>query len=159
LSFTSDEIFAFLPGEKPGESIHTADWPVAQAGWKDAAAEERYALFMELRPHVLKALEDKRAAGLIGASLEAKVLIRTAKARDCQYLNSIATELPMLLIVSSVAVEEAKAIQTEVIIEKADGTKCPRCWNYKADIGSDKDHPEICSRCARAIKGLDLKDG
>jgi isoleucyl-tRNA synthetase len=164
LCFTSDEMFTFLPGAKAGESVHTADWPKVGEGWKDAAFEERYAHFLELRPHVLKALEAMRAQGQIGASLEARVTLRTASVRDKAYLSMLADELPMLLIVSQVIIEENKDIknaiggtftQTEVVIDKADGTKCPRCWNYKTDMGSDQDHPEVCSRCARAVKNSD----
>jgi len=73
----------------------------------------------------------------------------------------------VLLIVSQVVVEEGTAVtaaiggtfaQTEIVVLKADGVKCPRCWNYKTDIGTDKDHVEVCGRCARAVKGQDLKD-
>ncbi len=167
LSFTAEEVFSFLPGVEPGHSVHVADWPQAGQGWKDPAAEERYALFLELRPYVLKALETKRAEGAIGASLEAKVIIRTASRRDRDYLRGIAAELPMLFIVSQAAVADTSAVsapvggafaQTEIVIEKAAGEKCPRCWNYKDDIGSDKDHPEVCGRCARAIKKLDVQE-
>jgi isoleucyl-tRNA synthetase len=157
-------MFSFLPGAKAGESVHTADWPSVGDGWKDAAFEERYALFLELRPHVLKALEAMRAQGKIGASLEARVTLRTASARDKAYLGKLADELPMLLIVSQVVIEDVGEIKnaiggtfarSEVLIERADGAKCPRCWNYKTDIGSDGDHPEVCSRCARAVKNLE----
>ncbi|NTV29857.1 MAG: isoleucine--tRNA ligase [Candidatus Omnitrophica bacterium] len=167
LSFTADEIYASLPGENAGTSIHTADWPVAGQSWQDTASRERYALLLELRPYVLKALETKRAEGMIGASLEAQVIIRTASSRDREYLNGLQRELAMLFIVSQVTVEAATEVkaplggtfsQTEVIIEKAAGTKCPRCWNYKLDIGQDRDHPEICVRCARAVKSEDTLD-
>ncbi|MBF0486064.1 MAG: isoleucine--tRNA ligase [Candidatus Omnitrophica bacterium] len=166
LVFTSDEMAGFLPGVKPGAGIHLAAWPRVSETWKDAGVEERYAFFMEFRPFVLKALEARRAEGLIGAGLEARVILRTASARDFEYFKKLALELPMLLIVSQVLIEEAKDIvspvggtfaQTEIMIQKADGMKCPRCWNYKSDIGKDKDHPEVCLRCATAVKGEDAK--
>jgi isoleucyl-tRNA synthetase len=52
----------------------------------------------------------------------------------------------------------APGVFANIIIEKAGGVKCPRCWNYKKDIGSDEDHPEICGRCAQAVKSLDLTE-
>ncbi|MBF0331311.1 MAG: isoleucine--tRNA ligase [Candidatus Omnitrophica bacterium] len=167
MSFTADEMYAFLPGNKAKTSVHLAEWPKVGDGWSGQQFEDCYAAFLELRPFILKALETQRAQGLIGASLEAKVVIRTASKRDAAVLKGLIDELPMLLIVSQVVVEEAAAItvavssafpQTEIVVEKADGAKCPRCWNYKLDIGTDPDHVEICGRCTRAVKGLDQKD-
>lgn len=164
LAFTADEMFGFMPGAKEGANIHMATWPEVEASWTDKALEERYASLMEIRPYVLKALEAKRTEALIGASLEAKVIIRTASPRDHEYFKALALELPMLFIVSEVMIEGVKEVkapvggsftQTEIVIEKASGQKCPRCWNYKTDIGGDVDHPEICVRCAKAVKGLD----
>ncbi len=163
MCFTADEMFTFLPGHKAGENIHLADWPVVGQDWKAPEFDERYTLFLELRPFVLKALEAKRGEGLIGASLEAKVILRTASARDAAMLKGLASELPMLLIVSQVSVEEVSQVvtpvggtfaQTEIVVEKASGLKCPRCWNYKSDIGGDKDHPGVCVRCADAVKSI-----
>ena len=120
-----------------------------------------------MRPYILKALEAERAKGLIGASLEARVTIRTASPRDAGLLKGLADELPMLLIVSQACVEEVAAVaapfggiftQTGVLVEKADGVKCPRCWNFKTDIGKDKDHPEVCGRCAGAVKTMGGQD-
>jgi isoleucyl-tRNA synthetase len=164
MCFTADEMAGFLPGRKAGGNIHLADWPVVGQDWKAAQFEERYALFLELRPFILKTLEARRGEGLIGASLEARVILRTASRRDAEMLRSLDAELPMLLIVSQVTIEEVPAVvspvggafgQTEVVVQKADGVKCPRCWNYKLDIGADKDHPDVCGRCAQAVKKLD----
>jgi isoleucyl-tRNA synthetase len=167
MTFTADEMYMFLPGNKAKASVHLADWPKVVEGWSDAQFEERYASFLELRPFILKALEAQRAQGLIGASLEAKVVIRTASKRDADMLKGLMDQLPMLLIVSQAVVEEVAAVtspiggafaQTEIVVLKADGAKCPRCWNYKMDIGTDKDHGEVCGRCAKAVKGQDIKD-
>ncbi len=165
--FTAEEMFAFLPDRKAGDSVHLADWPKVADGWEVPLFEERYARFLEIRPYVLKALEEKRAQGLIGASLEAAVVLQIFSARDAVYLEGLLQELPMLLIVSEVRLEKADitqknqgAMQTfgQFVIEKAAGMKCPRCWNYKTDIGADAEHPDVCARCARAVKGLDIKD-
>jgi isoleucyl-tRNA synthetase len=167
LCFTCDEMATFLPGAVQGESVHCKDWPVVGQDWACPQAETRYGPLLEFRPFVLKALEARRGEGLIGASLEARVVIRTASKRDAEYFTGLLTELPMLFIVSEVRIEVVDTVaaplgaafgQTEVLIEKADGLKCPRCWNYKTDIGKDTDHPEVCERCARAVKGLDVQD-
>ncbi len=170
LSFTADEIYTFMPkaaANKDVVSVHLLDWPRADKAWRDHAVEERFARFLEYRPLILKKLEEKRAEGGIGASLEARVLIQTVSDRDRDYLDSLAAELPSLLIVSEVEVRKLDSAQkipgiqgapANIIVEKAGGVKCPRCWNYKKDIGSDADHPEVCGRCSRAVKGFDSAD-
>jgi isoleucyl-tRNA synthetase len=170
LSFTADEIFNFMPkrsADKEACAVHLLSWPKADRSWINAPAEEKFARFIELRPFILKKLEEKRAEGAIGASLEAKVIIQTFAERDAAYFAALAAELPTLLIVSEVEVQALDktlkpagtgAAAINVLIEKAGGVKCPRCWNYKKDIGVDADHPEVCGRCARAVKGQDKTD-
>ncbi len=170
LCFTADEIFSFMPKTaevKGAGSVHLMGWPKVDRSWQDLAAEARLARFLEYRPLILKKLEEKRAEGAIGASLEAKVIIQAVSDKDFQLLNVLKSELAMLLIVSDVEVQklavEDKGVLAlgsfaNIIIEKAQGGKCPRCWNYKKDIGVDVEHPEICGRCARAVKELDRSD-
>jgi isoleucyl-tRNA synthetase len=31
--------------------------------------------------------------------------------------------------------------------------KCVRCWHFRADVGSDPRHPELCARCVVNIEG------
>lgn len=167
--FTADEIYAAMPkmaSRQDISSVHLLDWPQVGEGWEDPAFEERLALLIELRPFVLKALEEKRMAGVIGSSLEAKIVFRTASGRDAAYLQGMLKDLPSYFIASQVALQEGAVqqplggafTQTEVVIERAEGGKCPRCWNYRTDIGTVAAYPEICQRCARAIEGADEQD-
>jgi isoleucyl-tRNA synthetase len=39
----------------------------------------------------------------------------------------------------------------EVEAIKAEGQKCGRCWRYSDTTGSNKAHPELCSRCAENV--------
>ena len=39
-----------------------------------------------------------------------------------------------------------------VQVQHMDGEKCERCWKYTDDIGSHKDHPTLCARCASIIE-------
>ena len=41
----------------------------------------------------------------------------------------------------------------EVKIEKAAGVKCPRCWTFSEEAGTDAEHPELCPRCTAVVKG------
>jgi isoleucyl-tRNA synthetase len=32
-------------------------------------------------------------------------------------------------------------------------TKCERCWHYRADVGHDSQHPDLCGRCTSNLGG------
>ncbi|HBC08549.1 MAG TPA: hypothetical protein DC046_13355, partial [Rhodospirillaceae bacterium] len=34
----------------------------------------------------------------------------------------------------------------------ATGKKCDRCWKVLDDVGTDADHPTVCTRCADAVR-------
>jgi len=43
----------------------------------------------------------------------------------------------------------------EVIIQKADGKKCERCWNYSVHVGENVKYPSICERCTAALDEIE----
>ena len=64
--------------------------------------------------------------------------------------------LPDVFIVSRVELLPAGALPTPsavpglaVEVARAAGEKCLRCWNYRADVGSERGLPVLCGRCAR----------
>lgn len=164
ISFTADEIFAAMPKEKSlsgVESVHLLNWSTVPAEWKNTDILEKFKLLVALRPYVLKALDEKRKAGVIGGSLEAKVIFETASPRDLEYLTKNKDILTAAFIVSQVEIKNVTATQTpigeefnktQVVIQTADGEKCSRCWNYKTDVGADKEHPTLCARCTKIVK-------
>ncbi|MBP6342389.1 MAG: class I tRNA ligase family protein, partial [Candidatus Omnitrophica bacterium] len=165
MCFTSDEIFSLMSkGSKHANavSVHLLDWPAVEPEWRSAEIEEKFASLMELRPFVLKALEEKRRAGEIGSSLEARVVFETASDRDESYLKSYSDILHTVFIVSQVEIKKVENVdqpvndqysKTRVIVEKAHGQKCSRCWNYKTDVGLSAAHPALCGSCARVVEG------
>ena len=164
LCFTSDEIFEAMPKDasiKGVSSVHLLEWIDLPSVWNNADIGKQYQMLQSIRPHVLKALEDKRRENQIGSSLEAKVSLRTEDQGIFDYFNDCKEQLASVFIVSHVDVDKVDAVKsglsdefstTEIIIEKADGSKCARCWNFKIDIGSDSDHITICARCASIVK-------
>jgi isoleucyl-tRNA synthetase len=34
-----------------------------------------------------------------------------------------------------------------VTVERAEGTKCERCWIYSPTVGNDDEHLTICDKC------------
>ena len=143
--------------------MHLLPWPETLKEWQDAAVEEKLKIPLALRPFVLKSLEEKRQAGEIGSSLEAKVIFQSASSRDLKALKDAVNILSSFYIVSQVAVEEIKEVkesvsqdfaQTRIVIEKADGEKCSRCWNYSVHVGKDQKHPQLCERCCGIVKEI-----
>ena len=138
-------------------------WEPTPAAWEDQALGARFARVMELRPLVLRALEDQRQEGAIGSSLEARVVLRSASPADQEYLRGIAPLLPALLIVSQVEIQPVDTVEkgaggsfgrTEIVVEKAAGDKCARCWNFSPEVGQAQDHPQICGRGAAVVRQL-----
>ena len=42
----------------------------------------------------------------------------------------------------------------EVIVGRAAGEKCERCWNYRESVGTISEFPSICDRCGEALAGI-----
>jgi isoleucyl-tRNA synthetase len=162
MSFTADEIWSFLPAVAGREeSVHLAQFPKAeeitgtvsdpasgQAGWKDFEA------LMKVRDAALKALEVARQEKTIGSALEAVVTI-SAPSELVPLLERYRTDLRFLLIVSGVEVKPSSGgngnTPLHVLIEKAPGQKCERCWNYSTHVGENDRYPTVCERCSAAL--------
>jgi isoleucyl-tRNA synthetase len=149
LVFTADEIWEQIPrATESTASVHLSEFPSFEDDLLDEPLRARYARVLEIRGAVLKALEDARSAKLIGAALEAKVTIRT-DAETRAFLAGFGESLRFLLIVSQVEVVEGP--EPGVLVERAEGQKCERCWNYTTDVGDDVRYPGVCARCVASI--------
>jgi isoleucyl-tRNA synthetase len=166
LVFTAEEVWKFLP-RASGEpaSVHIAVFP-EEAELRTALAPEKantWELLAKVRGEVLKALEVARnEKKLINSGLEAKVLLNAdleLKAKLKQYLP----QLPGLFIVSQVELMSAGTGEfrsevvpgLEVSVQRADGKKCDRCWNYSVHVGENLRYPTVCERCSAAIKEIE----
>ncbi|HLF17434.1 MAG TPA: isoleucine--tRNA ligase [Candidatus Omnitrophota bacterium] len=166
LVFTCEEIFEHMPKDKELKkygSVHLLQWLKVPGVWKDEEISKRFELLLRLRPHVMKALEDKRREGTIGSSLEAKVIFKTASERDYTYLTSFGEELADMFVVSQAHIEKAKDIaggidneflKTQISVVKADGKKCARSWKYSLDVGSDPQFPALSLKSAKIVKEM-----
>jgi isoleucyl-tRNA synthetase len=151
LVFTADEIWENIPGAAgEAQSVHLAEFPAYEDAWRDEKLLARYERLFEVRGAVMKALEDARAAKLIGAGLEAKVTI-TADAETKTFLESFGEGLRFILIVSQVVLNEGAGLS--VTVDAAEGEKCERCWSYTKDVGADARYPGACQRCVANLDG------
>jgi isoleucyl-tRNA synthetase len=163
MSFTAEEIWPFLPhvADRP-TSVHAAYFPTAdeiapsRTGEAVKKIEADYAQLVGVRNDVLKTLEEARNAKLIGSGLEAQVVL-TAPAELHPLLERHAAELRYLFIVSDVLLAPAGSNGTgiHVLVNKAPGQKCERCWNYSTHVGDDAEYPTVCERCAPVLHKLE----
>jgi len=170
LVFTSEESWKFLPhaAGEPG-SVHIAEFP-QEAELRTGLGPEKsnlWELLARVRGEVLKALETARnEKKLINSSLEAKVLLNAdleLKAKLKHYLP----QLPALFIVSQVELLSAGAGEfrselvpgLEISVQRADGKKCDRCWNYSTHVGENQRYPAVCERCSEAIAEIERVGG
>ena len=152
LSFTTDELWQYLPGSRE-ESVHLALFPegVSLDGLDDPALTTRWERLIAIRDQVLAKIEPLRKDKQIGSSLQAKVTL-SATGDDLALLRSHEAQLPMLFIVSEVEVREGtQGGGLEISIDRARGVKCERCWRYVANVSSDPERPGICDRCQDAL--------
>ena len=96
----------------------------------------------------MRALEEARNAREIGSPLEAKVIL-TADKDTTRFLMDYFDQLRYLFIVSQVEVHEGDALSVDV--QRADGEKCERCWNYSVRVGESAEFPTVCERCVEAL--------
>jgi isoleucyl-tRNA synthetase len=165
LSFTSEEVWGYITAGVKGQgaggndSVFFERFPEVDERFVDAELEERWKRLLTLRDEVNKALEIKRAEKFIGNPLEAKVsLYLPGEFR--QLAECYAWFLPMFFLVSAVTISEDVLPESHqgavikglgVLVERASGNKCQRCWNWSESVGAFIDIPEVCDRCYNAI--------
>jgi isoleucyl-tRNA synthetase len=150
IAFTADEAWENLPGERVA-SVHIAEFP-ASVGADNSALMNDWERIFAIRDTVLRALEEARNAKQIGSSLEAKVILNVDR-ETTMFLMDHYPELRYIFIVSQVEVHEGDTSKVE--IQKADGQKCERCWNYSTRVGEFERYPTVCERCAAALREIE----
>jgi len=146
LSFTAEE--AWETFQAKGSSIFTETyWDFAAA---DTALVAKWDHIRAVRDVANKAIEDLRAKGEVGASLQASITIY-APAETLAHLASLGDELRFGFITSGVTLVAADELRVEV--QSSQGTKCARCWHYTDDVGQDPQHAALCGRCVSNLHG------
>ncbi|MGD2141742.1 MAG: isoleucine--tRNA ligase [Burkholderiales bacterium] len=159
LSFTADEAWPILTGNA-GDSVLLHTWYRFPDTGEDLLA--RWDRLRELRAQVQKQLEDMRAAGRIGSSLQAEVTISPTATDTSQLLGSLGDDLRFVLLTSAASVDPAATADAASATDEAamavnvtpsSYAKCERCWHYRADVSHDAEHPGICGRCTSNLYG------
>jgi isoleucyl-tRNA synthetase len=164
LAFTAEELWRYIPGALAlAPSVHLTGFDDIVPGQLDTALAERWERLLELRREVAKGLEPARQSKLIGQSLDAHVELYAPDSwRDL--VMAYADILDTLCIVSKVTLVHgtppAAAFTSEAIpglalvVHRASGAKCERCWRYQEDVGSVAAHPTVCGRCGACLQDV-----
>ena len=146
LSFTADEAWkVFRRDEQDSVLLHT--WH----SFPDAGGDlcKRWDEIRVARSEVQKEIESWRAAGKIGSSLQAEIEVKAQGARF-ELLKSLGDDLRFVFITSqATVVRDAHGI----VVTPSPHAKCERCWHYRADVGADPAHAQICGRCMQNLYG------
>lgn len=163
LSFTAQEIWSALPGERD-EFVFTNVWfdGVEKLSEQATLNNEFWASLLAVRTEVNKSLEQARRDEVVGAALQANVTL-FATPELAEKLLSIGEELRFALITSKATVVEVNeqpedSLTTELAglwlnVSASTGTKCERCWHYTDDVGQHQNHTDLCGRCVTNIDG------
>jgi len=169
LSFTADEIWQALPGERD-DSVFLATWyELPPAFFSESEILQRMGTdfwdrIISVRDAVSKQLEKLRVSGEIGSPLDAEVDLY-ADEESRTLLGAIEDELRFVLITSYARVHDIQNCPDDAVVAELPGmdisirvtpsahAKCIRCWHHREDVGSVAGHPEICGRCVDNVTG------
>ncbi len=164
LSFTAEEIWQYIPGER-AESIFLTTWYEGFANFSESETmnEAYWEKLRAVRDAVNKELEVQRKAGKLGAPLEAAVHLY-CDAELKKQLDLLENELRFVLITSGAEVHLLNShvapdvVATEfpglsVRVDALNAQKCERCWHRRTDVGSNPAYPTLCARCVDNVAG------
>jgi len=174
--FTAEETWQNMPREKKDSSVtsvHLLGWPQRNPIFaqddlfaKQQDISEELKTVISLVSEANEKLEEIRGKGEIGSPFDAKIKLLTNNQNRYKYLESLKSDLCEIFKVSQVEIKldpnlpdlekHIRALTSPDItieVNKAEGKKCVRCWNYSTSVGSSQAHHLICDRCVKAIGG------
>ncbi len=144
LSFTADEIWQILMPQSD-ELVFMDEWydiPSHELNARELLAWEH---IIHVRTITNKKIEELREKGLVGSSLQAEIDI-FASGDIYQSLSILHEDLKFAMITSSAKLHERQG-DLHIDVRASQHKKCDRCWHYREEVGSHKEHPAICNRC------------
>ena len=148
-SFTAEEVWAVLTG-KEDDSVMFQHWHELPAVAGEGELLAKWSLIRTARADVTKALEAQREAGKIGSALQAAVAVHCT-GEKFEALASLGDDLKFVFIVSAASAVRDDAEQ--VLATPLEHAKCERCWHVREEVGTNAEHPTLCSRCVSNLHG------
>lgn len=156
LSFTAEEIFEHIPGER-GDSVLLETYYTGLSTLEEGAEMGRafWEQVLEVKHSVNKCLEDARNAKVIKGSLAAEVTLfvndelhaTLAKLGDELRFVMLTSEVHLAPLADAANAESTELEGLKVAVSASGHAKCERCWHHRADVGSVAEHPDLCGRC------------
>ncbi|HEY7986420.1 MAG TPA: class I tRNA ligase family protein, partial [Methylophilaceae bacterium] len=150
LSFTSNEIWQMMEPGKDATVFEQLWYTLPDVGMTEALMND-WQDVRNVRDIANKRIEEQRAQSLLGSGLQAELDI-VASGKVYKSLNRLGDDLKFVFITSRVSVQQKEG-DVSVNATPSTFTKCERCWHYRADVGTDQQHPTICGRCISNLYG------
>jgi len=165
ISFTCEEVWQARPAGTQGGSVFLTAMPEPSESRLDEKTAERWEKLLAVREEVLVALERARESKMIGNALEARITLSSRDQGLRELLKGNSQDLAQFFIVSGVEVHESEGhlpshahkgekADVTVVVEKAVGDKCRRCWMYSESVGESDDYPDVCDKCVAAMSEI-----
>jgi isoleucyl-tRNA synthetase len=166
LSFTAEEVWRFMPGERP-DSVFLSTWHNTPETTRD---DIDWPALIHLRSDVTREMEKLRNDGLIGSPLDAQVDVY-CEPSDFGRFDALGPELRFLFITSDANVHKVPQLPEGTVptthgplhganpprvsftVKATLAAKCVRCWQRRLDVGTSSEHPELCGRCVTNVDG------
>ena len=162
LSFTADEIWGFMPGERES-SVFLAEWyPLQRLAETDTISQADWAAILQAKEAINKVIEEQRNQGVVKGSLGADIELFAAPELH-HSLAKLGDELRFVTITSKATLsplsQASDAVDSmleglQVSLRRSAAEKCVRCWHFIDDVGANAEHPEICGRCISNLSGV-----
>ncbi|MCR3754929.1 MAG: isoleucine--tRNA ligase [Candidatus Westeberhardia cardiocondylae] len=166
ISFTAQEIWQHIPGQHKTH-LFTEEWykNLYHLNPKEVLNEKYWNLIQKIKDEINIIIEKEKNNHAVHSSLETNVILY-AKPNLAKKLKIIENELYFALSTSSAKIknyyEDHKKLaipcknlnNLKILITKAKGDKCQRCWHYTTDIQKNTKYPTICHRCINNITGI-----
>ena len=135
--FTAEEIYNLITNQE--NSIHELTFVNTPKNWKNNELSEKWEALFKIKQEANIAIEQKRSSKEIGSSLEAEIEISTSS-KNYELMEKL--DLAEYFITSKAVKLKNKNDEQEnkIIVKKAKGTKCPRCWKILE---------KSCQRCEK----------
>ncbi|WBU53792.1 isoleucine--tRNA ligase [Paracoccus sp. SCSIO 75233] len=159
LPFTMEDVWlSRFPSDD--DSVHLHDFPDTPVDWLNEPLAAKWDGIRRARRVVTAALEVKRTAKEIGASLEAAPVVHVRDADVLAALKTVSFEdicitSDLYLTSDPIPAEAFRMPDIEgigVVFEPAEGEKCQRCWKILPDVGTHP-HAGTCARCDAVLAG------
>lgn len=158
LSFTAEEIWSYIPGEKT-KSVFLTDWPVTKT-YLTEEEQSKWDIILSLRAEVYAAIEKEKEAKTVKQNSQIDLALYLEMPLYSEFRGE-ELFLKNLFMVAKLELHSAEEGFTppgiivpenfpkvKIGLKPTENKKCERCWNYTEDMASDE---KICKKCKTTL--------